>query len=360
VPSSTSNSEQSSSERVDLAHDDGARDDDAMSRARARSLDHGARALAYFLVALALSEVGARALDYRPSVTDDARLFALARARANDEGAVVVLGKSRAQLALDPDVWRSALPDRPLVMLARHGESAWAVLDDLARDEGFSGTVLFSFTEEDLTRGAREQARAIVDESARASSVFARGETALRAVVESQLAIANPQLSLPNLVESFASTGARPTPHFTVTRADRTQAADFSRTDAAALRAHYERVRADADRRLGGRPVDDVRWLVEAREVLPVVERLTARGARVVFVKFLHCDEADRASERWFPRASFFDVIAREAGVPALHYRDLEGWSAFSCPDSNHLDERDAPAFTARFVEALRGRGLVE
>lgn len=366
MPSSTFSSEVSSSEaRATAGRLD---DDDALvactaSRARALAVDTPwALATVVLLLFVGAGEAGVRALGYRASVTDDAALFARERHRASALGddVVVLLGKSRMQLGFDRTTWEELMPSRPVVQLALHGKSAWAPLASLARDPAFRGTVLFSFTEEDLTRGARDQAQALVDDTRAHASFFARFETGLRATVQSELALVNPQVSIANVLVSALEHGSLPEPHFTVTHSDRTQRADFSRTDAALLRAHYDGVRADADRALRGRPVDDGPWLREAREVLPLIEQLRAHGAHVVFIKFLHCDAADAASERWFPRAQFFDVIAREAGVPALHYRDLPEWQRFLCPDSSHLDETDAPAFTRHFVETLRARGLLE
>jgi len=361
VPSSISSSEERAASGALVESEDALVQCTAV-RARALEVD---TPFALVLAALALlviaGEMGVRAIGYRASVTDDAALFALERHRASALGddVVVLLGKSRLQLGFDRETWNELMPTRPVVQLALHGQSAWAPLASLAADPAFTGTILFSFTEEDLTRGARDQALPVVDAARAHASFFARAETWMRAQVQARLALANPQVSLSTVLASMLEHGELPEPHFTVTHRDRTQRADFSRTDAALLRAHYDGVRADADRVLRGRPVDDTRWLSEAREVLPRIAVLRARGAHVVFIKFLHCDDADRASERWFPRERFFDVIAREAGVPALHYRDLPDWQRFTCPDSSHLDEKDTPAFTRHLVETLRDRGLL-
>jgi len=361
VPSSISSSEASDRSDAPFLSDDALAQCTAV-RARALDVDTPfSLALAVLLLVMIAGEIGVRAKGYRASVTDDAALFALERHRASTLGddVVVLLGKSRLQLGFDRATWNELMPTRPVVQLALHGQSAWAPLASLAADPAFTGTILFSFTEEDLTRGARDQALPLVDDARAHASFFARAETWMRAQIQSRLALVNPQVSLSNVLASVLEHGELPEPHFTVTHSDRTQRADFSRTDAALLRAHYDGVRADADRALRGRPVDDTRWLSEAREVLPLIALLRARGAHVVFIKFLHCDDADTASERWFPRERFFDVIAREASVPALHYRDLPEWQRFTCPDSSHLDEKDAPAFTRHFVETLRGRGML-
>jgi hypothetical protein len=113
----------------------------------------GSWVAALLLVALSLGgwESFWRARGFRPSLNDDAALWALSRKEASngDPDSVVFVGASRIQLGLNTEVFAEKTGKRPIV-LAIDGESPIPVLRNLASDESFRGLVISELTERDL------------------------------------------------------------------------------------------------------------------------------------------------------------------------------------------------------------------
>jgi hypothetical protein len=72
------------------------------------------------------------------------------------------------------------------------------------------------------------------------------------------------------------------------------------------------------------------------------------------------CDERWEADERMFPKALFWDQLAARTHAMAIHFKDYPTLASFPCPDTSHLDKRDAPAFTRGLLEILRQRGVFD
>src|SRR5436853_1042603 len=88
-------------------------------------------------------ELYCRSLGYGPTLNDNEDLWTMARRRVQPES-IVVVGDSRAWFDVDLDEFQKGLGKRP-IQLAMAGSTAWPVLDDLAKDESFHGTIICSF-----------------------------------------------------------------------------------------------------------------------------------------------------------------------------------------------------------------------
>ncbi len=104
-----------------------------------------ALALIVTLVVVGGWEMLLRAADLGPEYQDNRSLWSDNRHRLNslDENAIAILGASRAQRAIDVETLSEEL-GRPVVQLAVEGTSALALLENLAADPRFRGTILYS------------------------------------------------------------------------------------------------------------------------------------------------------------------------------------------------------------------------
>src|SRR5688500_139629 len=91
-------------------------------------------------VATVAWETYARSAGYRPTLNDTPDLWAQARA-AVEPDSIVLAGTSRMLFDVDLDLLEQGLGRRP-TQLAIVGSSPFPVLEDLASDESFHGTVL--------------------------------------------------------------------------------------------------------------------------------------------------------------------------------------------------------------------------
>ncbi|MGI8481906.1 MAG: hypothetical protein ACR2MF_07585, partial [Chthoniobacterales bacterium] len=87
-------------------------------------------------------EVRCRAVGYGPTLNDTEDLWAQTR-RQVEPGSVVIIGDSRAWFDSDLDELQRGLGSRP-IQLAQPGSCAFPVLQDLANDENFHGTIICS------------------------------------------------------------------------------------------------------------------------------------------------------------------------------------------------------------------------
>ena len=80
----------------------------------------------------------------------------------------------------------------------------------------------------------------------------------------------------------------------------------------------------------------------------------------MVFVRFPTTDEHLAASEAVNPKAEFWDRFAAATRATTVHFLDYPELSRFDCPDTSHLDKRDAPAFTSALGDILVEKGVLE
>jgi hypothetical protein len=125
------------------------------------------------------------------------------------------------------------------------------------------------------------------------------------------------------------------------------------------MKAGYRRMREAQAARMGGRRLNPAPWLRDALRVEPLVEKIRARGGDVVFVKFPFCEEATAFSDRWYPKAHFWDAFARQTDAHTLHYQDGATLGPLRCPDTSHVDARDAPRVTSWLLGELERRQLL-
>jgi len=191
---------------------------------------------------------------------------------------------------------------------------------------------------------------------------YRRGWRAIGAMIESRLASAmQAKLALRATlgIKTFGQwldAGAWPNPPYVVMRPDRTSVADFSLADLPRER----RRRIDRLEGWETEARDPQPWLEHALALEPYVEAIQARGGKVVYVRMPTCDERWEADDLLQPKARFWDQLAARTHAIAIHFKDDPELAGFGCPDTLHIDSRDAPAFTRRLLAILRMRGVFD
>lgn len=325
-----------------------------------------------------LLETIVRMLGNEPGVRDGAVLWGMERTRADNPGAIVLIGGSR--MLLDVDVARlSALSARPVVQLAVDGQSFQAVLRDLADDENFHGTVLVDVLDQNLSTDANVQrSQEWVDHWRKHGlgqwSAYSDGWLALRLQSVSGWYAAEPPW--PEMFRRIAA--GVPTSGYLVTLPDRGRRADYGPLEMQA-NAYASRVLRNF-----GRPVDldgvrtigefeaRINGLLDQEHALDVpgfaeqtrlareqVARIQARGGRVVFVRMPSRGLVRRIEDVRYPRAMFWDRFVAGTGAGALYFADDPKLATYLPPDGSHLDRRDVQRYTEDLYAALTARKLL-
>jgi len=309
-------------------------------------------ALALTALAIAGLETLGRSAGLTPNVEDSPRLWAHVRDAASSHGGpIVLLGSSRVQVGIDPEILAPTV-GRPVLQLALNGASPLPFLHDLARDPSFRGSVVCG-----VPPAAVFGDRAGWDERARQQLAFRgnrawieRFETPARLWMQQRTVLTLPQMAPARLVRTLAS-GELPAPGAVMMKRSRFEAMDYQAMRARGL-GHG---RGDESPLVRKAPPDVVRQRLQV--VADDVASIRERGGELWFVRMPTTADVAGGEDETFGA----DAMARLADVTkalVLDARAEPTMARFDCGDGVHLDVRDARLFTAELGRWLVDHGL--
>jgi hypothetical protein len=272
----------------------------------------------------------------------------------------VALGTSRIRAALDPDAYRSAAGGLPAINLALPGGSPIPVLEYLADSTGYAGTViveLLPLTAFDSAQAGAAQFEKLLRQYARERvSPGKLSEAWLEVHALQHLVFREPQLLPVRLVTTLRQGGAiQPT-------IDRMRPDGFAPRDQRRLRSTqaWDPVMGFAGHNYrwmeGVRPASEAQFARLSGRIDRASDRILRRGGTVVLLHMTACGERRDIEERLYPRARYWDVLARETHAIAIATEDFAELSHFDCFDGSHLDAADTPAFSKALGRLVRSR----
>lgn len=318
-------------------------------------------------------ELYCRSLGYGPTLNDNEDLWTMWRRRVQPES-IVVVGDSRAWFDVDLDEFQKGLGKRP-IQLAMAGSTVWPVLDDLAKDETFHGTIICSFVpglffappgSPPMDRAERGVKRSHNQTPAQRASEY------LGMWLEEHLAFLKPDdLSLEGLLNQLPipnRPGALVPPTFP----------PYFQTEDRERRARMWEKCAEPGSELAKR-IQHI-WLplfsppppptyvprdvffaamkkgTEKRfaDVAGAIEKIRRRGGKIVFVRFPHTGGLKELEDRLMPRAQTWDPLLKMTNSPGIYYSDFPELSGFNCPEWSHLSAGDSVEFSKRLVPHLK------
>jgi len=90
-----------------------------------------------------------------------------------------------------------------------------------------------------------------------------------------------------------------------------------------------------------------------------MVQRIRQRGGQVVFVRYPTTGEHYEMDVKAYPKKLYWDHFASKTSAVTIHFADVPSLRGFDCPDTAHLDYRDAPRFTLALAEELERRAVI-
>jgi len=292
------------------------------------------------------------------SVLDNALLWSKARKNAQSLGkdGLIVVGSSRAQLGTDLYTLEKVL-NKPCVQLAVDGGVFFEVLQDLANDPKITGTVLVDasitdffqryraydtskewlahfhgmqnhadFFYENLEDKLSETLNALLPGRAMGAKPYEQGLTVFLSGSE----FSNYLQTLPN----------------------RMKRADFTKANSKSLfENQYAQAKLDEIALYG----TSVELLAQVEKTAQAVAKITARGGKVVFVRYPISNTLYEFEQKNYPKNMYWDVIVKNhIGARAIHFQDIPGMKGFTFPDGVHLDFRETSRFTQSLAQAIR------
>jgi hypothetical protein len=318
-------------------------------------------------------ELYCRSIGYGPTLDDSEDLWAMRR-RAVEPESIVVIGDSRGFFDVDLDEIQRGLGKRP-IQLASGGMCGFPVLDDLAKDETFHGTIICSVTPRLLfappgtfpfERGEKVVKRFHNQTPAQRMSLY------LSFPLQEHVAfLKQDDLSLEALLRKL-SIPDRPGAHVSPTFPPYFQTVDRER------RARMWDKCAEPGSELAKR-IQQI-WLplftpppppsfiphdifmakmkqgIDKRfaDTVAAIEKIRARGGKIVFVRLPHSGGLKELEDKLTPRQQNWDSLLQMTHAPGIYYSDYPELSGFNCPEWSHLSAGDSVEFSKRLVPHLR------
>jgi hypothetical protein len=89
-------------------------------------------------------------------------------------------------------------------------------------------------------------------------------------------------------------------------------------------------------------------------DVTAAVEKIRARGGKIVFVRFPNSGGLKELEDKITPRQQSWDPLLQMTHAPGIYYSDYPELSGFNCPEWSHLTPGDSVEFSRRLVPHLR------
>lgn len=325
------------------------------------------------VAATAAWELYCRSIGYAPTLNDNEDFWTLRRRSVTPES-LVIIGDSRGWFDLDLDELQNGLGKRP-VQLAMPGSCGYPVLADLAKDENFHGTIICSVVPRlffappgtpPMERGEKAVRRFHAQTLAqRASQYLAMPlEEHVAFLKQGDLTLDDFLKRLPIPNRPGALVPPRLPPYFgTIDRERRARMIEECARPGSELAKQIQQIWIP----LFTPPPPPtyipkeqfMAKMMEAiedrfRDTIAAVEKIRARGGKVIFVRLPHSGALKDLEARVTPRAQTWDPLLKRTGVPGIHFQDFPELATFSCPEWSHLSAGDSVEFTKRLVPYLR------
>lgn len=321
-------------------------------------------AMACALIVLIGYEWTLRTTGAQPNFRDNQARWSLVRdavAKDRTQDSIALLGTSRIRAAISLAELESRYPNQTIYPLGYIGRGPCAVLQDLADNTEFQGTILVSMHANWVDcRSDPFQMHSVVARYHQEWNWARKIDGQIANAVTDKLVLTDPRHSIRKMILNTMEFGNPLTPNeYEITRENRQLEFNFSQISDADLERMRSHSRYAFLGRIGdgdGKRADN--WSSGLGLLNEAIETIVARGGQVVIVRLPTSGPLRLEEEQHFPRQVFWDDLA--ATLPAstiLHFEDDAVLSSFKTPDGNHVDYRDAPRFTGVLFDELERRG---
>ena len=313
----------------------------------------GVVAAVAFAGALLAVEDHWRAAGFEPTVTDGPALWGHHRQAADrlSPDGVALVGSSRMQVGFHPATFRRMFPGREVVNVSMSGNMPGGVLEDLANDPDFRGTVVCDLVAGHLYPEQFEAGRELAAQG-RAAGPGGRWSAYFAALAQSRLACLQPNVGWRVVLDKWLD-GREPSVSYRRVLADRSRPTDYaSLPEKTRNRVRRSRVKKTLSKTHALR--DFKEWRKHAVALGELVAKIRGRGGDVAFVRFPTTAEHWDSTAVSYPREQFWDRLRRYTGARTVHFRDLPETRDLTCPDTSHLDAADTPVFTEAVLTELK------
>ena len=303
-----------------------------------------------------------RGQGYVPTVMDSFDLWSQHRARAVKSAPPLrfaLLGASRIQYGISPPVFRDETHKLGLnvdpIMLAVNGHYPLAALRDLSEDEKFVGVALVGIDSRGMDRAVWEMQAEYIQKYHHEWSPAREVHRRLLTRLQEHVIAARPDFAVVTLVKRYLDNQGPPYREYVTFERDRAGGTDYRKSDIAAIRsariADIKQYYANTHTPLPSA------WFNEIRQVIGWVERINARGGKVVFYREPLSGEHLEVDEAHFPRDQYWDKLVTIMPAIMIDFRDYPAL-VIDTPDTSHIDIKDIDRHTRALVQLLHAKKI--
>lgn len=299
-----------------------------------------------------------RTTGFAPEYADNRALWLSARHRLSrpDPSVVAILGASRVQRAIDVDVLSERL-GRAVVQLAVEGSSGLPVLENLAADPRFRGTVLisiapaFSFNRRLSKLDAGNQAAWVRDYVQQSRSQ--RMEQELRLGLQGLFAFRSADAAVSRTIPALLDTDNLPSIDFKTTYRNR-----FVRIDPEKYETEVNQDTIVKMYRENTEAYEPQGFSEVLNYFSTLVQILNAKGSRVFVLRLPSEGTVLEYEREAFPQDSFWKLMQRHIDARFVHFDDYPELEGYMSADGSHVESTMAAEFTAQLSLVLSANGI--
>ena len=312
---------------------------------------------------------------WKPSLSDSQQLWAYYRRKASEYGneAIVFIGASRIQLGIDIKV-AGEMTNRIPFQLAIERTSFVPVLENLAEDNNFTGTVIISPVNMSIGNNYSQSSKSLMwvreyeEQLVHSVAPYEHFDYLFRNFLNRNMASrmygARPVTVISKNLFSTYNGG------YIYTSSNRSRSADY-RGDPNSRKFYvsrlikyfgesippnvstYEQLISWIKVEIAQTDAEDNATFMETLDyLLAVISKIESRGGKVLFIRFPTDKLIWEIDKKRKPRSHFWDFLA-EAHPESFHFADYPALSKFDLPDGSHLDMRDKEAFTRELMTII-------
>ncbi|MEI7471549.1 MAG: hypothetical protein ACOYLO_14125 [Ferruginibacter sp.] len=277
--------------------------------------------------------------------------------------ATVFIGSSRIKFDLDINTWESITADHA-IQLACVGSTPLPILQNLANDEKFKGKLIVDVTEGLFFSSSPGNAFRPTDNLKyfKERTPAQRASFYINYFLESKLVFLDKDwLSLNGMLESLPLKDRPGVFHFPAFPSDfgrvRFNRQEYMTPAFVADSNLSNKVKAiwmffvkmSKDPPASGTKLDSMLNIVKTS-----VDKIQARGGKVLFVRTPSSGGFWMGEQMGFPREKYWDRILSTTKCQGIHFNDYPAINHFICPENSHLSQPDAILFTKELIRILK------
>ena len=321
-----------------------------------------------FIIAFTCLEFSHRSHGIIPTAVDSQDLWSVSRAKLdqnNTQNLIITLGASRINIGTDGKLIQN-IPGYNYANLAVDGNDGFATLTDIANNSQFNGILLFSFVPNDLNSKNYNGQQIFVDYYHDNYKHLGAKVKTLNQNIATKLQYQSTVMSCPPPAAfNYYLLNIK---NYIVTHPDRT-------------RSVYYKTRITNDRLLLAKKIRETpgtklynaikqnpslltqiknnrehhyqTWLTKLKKLKPSIDKIQARGGKVIFVRYPTSGKRQFLNQTYFPREHYWNKITQALKIQTIHFQDIQGSTPFTCPDSSHLNHDEATRFTKLLISEL-------